>query len=62
MDIYAGARSPCLGELTLYADVILTVMDSQPLLVRVSCMDVWASTSCSKGFVECLCARLDVSA
>lgn len=29
MDIYAGAQSPCLGELTLCADVVLTVMDSQ---------------------------------
>lgn len=48
MDIYAGARSPCLGELTLCADVILTVMDSQPLLVRVSCMDVWAAPAALK--------------
>lgn len=65
MDIYAGALSPCLGELTLCAGVILTVMDSQPF----ACSEraVWmcgqnASTSCSKGFVQCLYARLDISA
>lgn len=64
MDIYAGAPSPCLGELTLCADVILTVMDSQPFAwseraIRMCGQN--ASTSCSKGFVECLSARLDVA-
>lgn len=65
MDIYAGAPSPCLGELTLCADVILNVMDSQPLAWAKRAVWMYgqnASISCPKGFVDCLYARLDVSA
>ena len=65
MGIYTGALLPCLGELTLCADVVFTVMDSWPF--AWSELAVWicrqnASISYSNDFTQGLCTNIEVSA